>query len=105
MKPIDIRNEKFQTIYARLTEDRLAVYDALLAAGMCTTRELAERMHRDVLSVRPRVTELMAMCAAELCGRRDGEGMYRARPYVEWQACFAREQTRATIGEQLTLGF
>lgn len=105
MKPINIRNESFADIQARMAGDRERVYEALQTRLDCTTRELAEAMGWDILNVRPRVTELVDLEAVEIVGSRGHEGVYRARPFWAWEAAFARRKMAATTGEQLTLGF
>jgi predicted transcriptional regulator len=78
MKPVDFRHETFETIRARVVLDRAACLAALRACGPCTTRELARRMGRDILNVRPRVTELVQLgfvVTEDAAGR---EGVYRA---------------------------
>jgi predicted transcriptional regulator len=100
MKPVDIRNENFASIYHRLEGDRLDCYLDLKRQGEASTRALAERMHRDILTVRPRVCELCQMGAVELVGRDDDGGIYRARGDMEWMDWFRDEHLRATTGEQ-----
>jgi predicted transcriptional regulator len=100
MKPVDIRNENFASIYHRLEGDRLDCYLDLKRHGPATTRKLAERMHLDVLSVRPRVSELFKMGAVSLFGREAGDGVYAARWDAEWMTWFRDEHLRATCGEQ-----
>lgn len=61
MSTTDWRNRAWTEIVGRLADDRLAVYNALSVWGPCTTRQLAKLMQMDILSVRPRVTELCQM--------------------------------------------
>lgn len=102
MKPVDMRNDQFADLQGRIDGDRYIVFQALEMFGPCTTRQLAERMARDILSVRPRVTELCELLAVELVDQRGHEGVYKARPIGEWAAAFCKAQTQAR-GEQLTL--
>lgn len=78
MKPIDFRNETWFSISGRLQGARQLVYSALLQQGPCTSRELSERSELDILSVRPRLTELGELGLAECVGGANGEGIYRA---------------------------
>jgi hypothetical protein len=61
MKPTDYRDMTWEEIKCALVEDRLAVYNSLQVWGPCTTRQLAVYMSLDILSVRPRMTELCQM--------------------------------------------
>ena len=87
MNASDFRNMTWGSIQERLVSDRLEVYQALQVWGPCTTRQLANLMGQDLLSVRPRVTELCQMGFAretdvlEVRRVSDGakrEGYYRA---------------------------
>jgi hypothetical protein len=75
-----------------LVEDRLAVYNSMQVWGPCTTRQLGVYMSLDVLSVRPRVTELCQMGLARavevgMAKRREDqsvrEGYYEAVSMAE----------------------
>lgn len=86
------RNLTWEQIQARLVNDRLNVYNKLGVWGPLTTRQLAQIMEEDILSVRPRVTELCAMGLAEAVDvpeerrRKEGtmrQGYYRAIPLDE----------------------
>lgn len=102
MNPSDIRDALWTELQSKVAGDRSAVYHALQRFGPCTTRQLAEAMGWDVLSVRPRVTELsqlgLARCV-EMAGRR--EGIYVAVPIEEAIATLARNKSQF---EQLLLG-
>lgn len=75
----DLRSIGFSEIRARLAGNRLTVYEALLQGGPATGSELAARLNWSVLSVRPRVVELVDMCHAQATGkRRDSEHEFRA---------------------------
>ena len=95
MKPVDLRNENFEAIRDRLDKNRREVYARLLTFSPTTTRGLAEEMGWDVLSVRPRVTELVALGLARCVGRSGGEGLYEAVPIPEAIAAFERAQAGA----------
>jgi hypothetical protein len=102
MKPVDIRNENWADILARLDRDRLSVHAALLRDGPHTTRGLAEAMGWDPFSVRPRVTELCQMGLARMVGRQGREGVYGAVP-VEVAAREFRARLQPADGEQMLL--
>lgn len=75
----DLRSVGFDEVRARLTENRLRVYDSLLMRGPSTGSEIAAYMRWTVLSVRPRVTELCECFHAVATGeRRNGEHVFRA---------------------------
>jgi hypothetical protein len=85
MKPIDFRNETFDQLRERLNDDRELVHRAWLAHGPGTTREVAERAGIDLLSFRPRTTELFQLGLLEVAGKAGHEGIYAARSLPEWE--------------------
>lgn len=82
MKPADLRRVGWAEKWESVKGDRLAVYAALLDAGPrgATGSELAAKMGKSVLSVRPRLSELRNdyRLAAETNERRGGEHVFRA---------------------------
>jgi predicted transcriptional regulator len=99
MKAIDYRNTTWDEIQGRLKGERNAVYHGLRAHGPCTTRQLAEALGRDILTVRPRVTELLQLGVGDEPGH---EGIYRAVPL--WQAMHRfTERVRRETAPQLEL--
>lgn len=97
MKPIDYRNATFQDILRQVIHLRLSVWDALAHYGPCTTRELAKECGLDLLTVRPRVTELVQLGFAE-CVNEDKaghEGIYKALTTAEAEALFDRRKLEA----------
>lgn len=103
MKPVDYRNETWRDIEARVTGLRREVYEALRVHGPCTTRDLALRCRIDLLTVRPRVTELCELDLAEVVDGKGGEGVYAARS-VEDAASDFFAKWHAAHETQLTLG-
>lgn len=115
MSPIDYRNTTWQDLQAHVVDLRLRVLSTLRQHGPCTTRELANLSGIDLLTVRPRVTELKDLgfvtlvedkatrTAAALRGY-SGQGVYRALSEEEaWQVY--RDRVReATREVQPTLG-
>lgn len=67
-----------------LREARAAVYLALYAGGPGTTEEIATRAGLGLLTVRPRVTELVQDGLARLVGRAGRCGVYEAVPPAEY---------------------
>ena len=98
MNPTELRNHNFQTIRDTLNDRCVRVLCQLAVHGPCTTRQLAERAHMDILSVRPRVTDLCHMGLAQMTGSESGEGVYRATTETEWEAF------RSGVVERLTSG-
>lgn len=93
MQPIDFRNATFAELRARLTGLRSKVWVAWIAHGPATTRRAAQLSGIDLLTFRPRSTELYQLGAIMLVdeppypGPLSGsEGYYRARTDAEWQA-------------------
>ena len=100
MKPIDLRNENFASLKSRLEEKRQAAHYAWLAHGPGTTRDVAAKAALDLLSFRPRSTELFQLGALELIDRQGHDGVYRARSLPEWEAWFATANQKAITGQQ-----
>jgi hypothetical protein len=101
MKPIDFRNETFEQIRERLSEDRRQVHHAWLAHGPGTTRDVAAKAQIDILSFRPRSTELYQLGLLDLIDKDGHQGVYQARTLEQWEAHVA---TKRVLGEsQLSL--
>jgi predicted transcriptional regulator len=106
MKPIDFRNDTFDHIKRTwLAARRWDVYCAFLNHGPGTTREIAQKSGIDLLTLRPRVTEL---CEAGFMALVDGqerghEGIYYARTVAEFEAWRATQRERATSAQQQLL--
>ena len=77
-----IRNTAFRLVEARLTGAREAIYRNLVLDGPATTRGLADRLRMSILTVRPRVTELVQLGLVRLAAKQSapGEGCYEAIP-------------------------
>ena len=93
----------FKDLQRQLVHLRLSVYEALLEHGPCTTRELATACGIDLLTVRPRMTELL-QCGFVVDTSEEGhghEGTYRALTLIEAEAAFDERQSKAT--EQMNL--
>jgi hypothetical protein len=79
MKPIDYRSETWKDIQDRLDGLRYVVYHAWQTHGPGTTREVAERAAIDILTFRPRTTELFQLGLLEISEEQTGkEGVYQA---------------------------
>ncbi len=128
MIPIDFRNATYEHLRTHLTGLREKVWVAWIAHGPATTREAAKLSGIDLLTFRPRTTELYQLggvCLAEDTEtRRHGdaekqtdslsasprlpisasstEGRYRARTEAEWRAWLAVQQHNLTT-EQMQL--
>lgn len=94
MKPTDIRNLNWSQLHERVSGLRAAVLEALRMAGPCTTRQLAAKSGIDLLTVRPRITELEQLGFVECIGGGT-EGVYRARSHDELLRWFRQEQALA----------
>lgn len=105
LTPLDFSKANLADIQKRVTKLRLAVYEALLKHGPCTTRELATAMERDLLTVRPRVTELLELGLVALVGdERTHEGTYRALTWSEAAALQETQKRQPQPAEQLLMG-
>lgn len=98
MTSTDIRNENFHHLRSQLVEKCATVLRELAVHGPCTTRQLAQLSGRDILSVRPRITDLKDLGLVVLSGREGGEGIYAVASQSEW------EQWHATVTEERTTG-
>lgn len=108
MNPSDVRDGNWDRLQERLTKMGREVYEALLVWGPCTTRELAERAELDLLTVRPRVTELCQAGLAECVRldeeeRRAREGVYRAKGRREVERAMGQGRDTHDGAEQLLL--
>ncbi|PTY03911.1 hypothetical protein DB346_02935 [Verrucomicrobia bacterium LW23] len=92
MKPVDFRNETFAQLQERFTGLRRAVYMAWMHWGPGTTREVSVRAKIDILTFRPRTTELFQLGFLELVEHQPTgtEGVYRVVPEKVVQARWER---------------
>jgi hypothetical protein len=96
MQPTDIRDQNHAAKCGGHADHRAAVLAALVGGpAPVSTRALAARMGWDVLSVRPRVTELVQAGLVVMDGRDADGGLYRAATMQEIQ----RAQTRRPDGQ------
>ena len=61
MKPIDFSRVTFGEIAERLGDLRIKVWRGLNAHGPCTTSALSVQLEMSILTLRPRMTELVQM--------------------------------------------
>lgn len=102
MRPIDYSIATFREIQGLLVNLRVSVYDALMEHGPCTTRQLAQACGIDLLTVRPRVTELVQLGFAVCQSGQGHEGIYSALTIAQAQDLF-QERADAARNPQLTL--
>ncbi len=103
MKPVDIRNENWADIEARVEGSRREVHAAALRfGGAWTTRSLAAAMNRDVLTVRPRVSELALLGLVDCVGRDGKDGLYVGVPAAHARDRFEGLKSKAAA-EQMFL--
>ena len=107
--PRTIRDANWELIRGHLAGPRQAVHAWLLAHGPATTGMIAEGTGIPLLTVRPRVTELVQLGFAVCEGRNPfcwREGIYEAVPVERARAAHqaAIEAARAA-GTQLALDF
>jgi len=96
MKAIDFRNQTFEDLRPLLDHIRATVHHAWLAHGPGTTRDVADKADLDILTFRPRSTELYQLGLLELTGKEGHQGVYRARTIAEWELHVA---ARHILGE------
>lgn len=96
MKPVDYRNATWDEMQGGLDALRAQVWNGMEMHGEAhTTREWADILGVDILSVRPRITELCQLGFAELVveragGTRSREGRYRALSPFEARRSFEK---------------
>jgi hypothetical protein len=95
MKPIDLRNATWNEVREQLAGRMLVVYEAWQKHGPGTTREIAERSGLDLLTVRPRTTELYQLNFVALLGCDHKEGIYAAVPEARAMEAFQHRQKAA----------
>jgi len=107
MQPIDYRNATFADVQSRCAGQRQQVFNELARLGPCTTRELAARSGIDLLSIRPRITELVDLGLVALheilSQLTKHEGVYYTLTTAEAEALFNQRWQAATKEEQLAL--
>ncbi len=102
MQPIDFRDFTFGDLKARgLDGLRGRVLGAWGTHGPCTTRQLATLAGIDLLSLRPRTTELVELGLVRLAEVQPvkGEGTYRASTETEAFAYYKDHQVLAATGQ------
>jgi hypothetical protein len=85
MTPQQIRDSSFESLRSGLEPKRRAVYAAWARHGPGTTRQVAAAAGINLLTFRPRTTELLEVGLVELVGRAVHEGIYRARNLAQWE--------------------
>jgi hypothetical protein len=105
MKPIDYRNETWESLQERLSGLRQSVYQAWQAYGPGTTREVAQKAGIDILTFRPRTTELFQMGFVEVVDDAEsvGEAVYQAVWVMTVRDRFHASQQSASCQKELQL--
>lgn len=86
MQPTELSTKTFQSLKADYLHGcRMELYESLLMHGPATTRDLAHRTGIGILTVRPRITELVRQRLVVLDGPRGREGVYRAVTESDWR--------------------
>lgn len=93
----------FSELKRQLVSLRLSVYEALLEHGPCTTRELARECGIDLLTVRPRMTDLVQLGFAECIDTQGHEGRYRALTLTEDERAHNERQSKLEHQTEMTL--
>ena len=101
MKPIDYRNETWEGLQERLAGLRLTAWQAWQRYGPGTTREVSARCGMDLLTFRPRTTELyqLGLLAVVPGAEQASEGLYRALTLAEAQTAFTAAKLAAVQPE------
>lgn len=88
MQPQDFRNATFDSLRSSLNESRADVLSAWGRIGPGTTREVSNRSGIDILTFRPRTTDLFQMGLLKLAPEQPhkGEGVYVVASREEWDA-------------------
>jgi hypothetical protein len=103
MKPIDYRNQTWKDIRDLMTGTRVLVWQAFKQFGPATTRAVADQCGIDILTLRPRATELYQLGFLRLHGDEPGaEGTYAACTPEEAMETF-QANVRAARDPQLEI--
>jgi hypothetical protein len=111
MEPLDYRNATFADLKATLQGKRLAALSAWRQFGPGTTREVSKKSDMDLLTFRPRTTELFQLGLLGVVMSEDGsepqrighEGIYKALTDLEAFDLFRSRQAEARKEAQLAL--
>jgi hypothetical protein len=103
MNTNEIKRAKIKEITdnGRAENMRRNVWRYLRAMGASTTDQIASRMGMSVLSVRPRVTELLQLGLARLTGKIHSNGVYEA---IEAEDALQMTEEPLHANEQLKFG-
>jgi hypothetical protein len=104
MKPIDFSRMTYADIEDSLGETRMAIWNCMRKHGPMTTRQISETTGICILTVRPRVTELLCLNLAYLRDdvRHGHEGVYDALT-IEEAARYQRVEEESDHDQQLGL--
>ncbi|MGC3991681.1 MAG: hypothetical protein QM796_18720 [Chthoniobacteraceae bacterium] len=83
MNPLSVRNEPTAPLRPRVQGFRRTVLEAWQLHGPCTTRELASRSGLELLTLRPRTTELLQLGLLACLPGTGCERAYRALGTLE----------------------
>jgi hypothetical protein len=109
LKPVYFSNQTFEDLKSSLNEIRQRVHSAWLAHGPGTTREVAAAAGIDLLTFRPRTTELFHLGLIELLENvrlnegNNHQGVYRARSMEQWEKFVAAKRIPANPQLSLTV--
>lgn len=102
MDPIDYRNATWEDLQDRVSALRLAALVAWRTHGPGTTRQVAARSGMDLLTFRPRTTELYQLGYVMLLDQpgtvAKGEGIYAALTDAEAREVFEARCRQARAG-------
>ena len=101
MIPADLRNATFASLQADLQGRLHAAYTIWQTHGPGTTREVSNRSGWDILSFRPRTTDLYHLGLVKLIGSQGGQGIYRARTQDEFELWAAESRVHQNFQQQL----
>ena len=99
MRAIDARNETWQGMMNCFAGLRKTVYQKFMLYGPCTTRRLAELSGIDLLTVRPRTTELIELGFVVMIGSDRGNGIYKAIDFNDVEMSFNKKKREKESGQ------
>jgi hypothetical protein len=104
LTPEDIRDMNWEQMQEHVGGLRASALAAFREHGPGTTRQVAARAGWELLSLRPRATELLQLGFLELVGRENHEGVYLARSDAEVRGRMERDaEARRRPAEQMAL--
>jgi predicted ArsR family transcriptional regulator len=101
MNTLRIKQLNWQQMQAQLTGNRKTIWEAMVRLKLATTRQIADATGISLLTVRPRVSELVELGFAECAGKETRkttgrtvtDGIYKARTIAQVEGAWLHLNT------------